>query len=462
MEWDSDSELILCALYKRSLVEVFSLSRPDWHCRIREGMAGMVRAQWTPDSRHVLTFADFNLHLSVWSLTTRQMRTVRQPKAPPGCMAFSPDSRMLALITRKECRDYVRLYDASTWEALSEFSVETLDATSLLWSPDGCTLCIQDTSLEYLVLFYSLEGHLLGNLKAYSNALGVKISSWPPQPPIGSLGQRQGQGQGQGHKPGKQTLFAIGSYDQCVRLVSPITWQPVAVLRHTHPRNQLGQANVACYREVPMGEEDNPSTLEQPKEDWAAPSHTSSLSLLVGGSGGGGRTKRATGGKKKPQISSHGIEVKYVGSLPSVIPSEKPDPTRPNPRLGVGLLSWSTDGRYLATRNDNMPTALWVWDAETLGLSSLLLQMESVRSAKWSPTRSTLAVCTGNHRVYLWSPDGASWVNVPADGLEILGFRWSPDGEALLLLSKDRMCCCFLNEAEGVKEESAGGTVTQE
>lgn len=56
-----------------NVCQVFSISRPEWQCRIREGMAGMIRAAWAPDCRHVITFADFNLHLSVWSLTTRQV-----------------------------------------------------------------------------------------------------------------------------------------------------------------------------------------------------------------------------------------------------------------------------------------------------------------------------------------------------------------------------------------------------
>lgn len=28
-----------------------------------------------------------------------------------------------------------------------------------------------------------------------------------------------------------------------------------------------------------------------------------------------------------------------------------------------------------------------------------------MRSAKWCPSRHTLAICTGNHHVYLWSPE---------------------------------------------------------
>ena len=41
------------------------------------------------------------------------------------------------------------------------------------------------------------------------------------------------------------------------------------------------------------------------------------------------------------------------------------------------IMSWSVDGRYLATRNDNMASALWVWDAEDLSLSSVVVQVSS-------------------------------------------------------------------------------------
>lgn len=57
--------------------KVVSVSRPNWQCRIREGMAGMVRALWAPDARHIVTFSDFNLHMSVWSLSTRQVRLMQ-------------------------------------------------------------------------------------------------------------------------------------------------------------------------------------------------------------------------------------------------------------------------------------------------------------------------------------------------------------------------------------------------
>lgn len=71
-------------------------------------------------------------------------------------------------------------------------------------------------------MFYSLAGKLVGRLEAYSHALGVKSLAWSPD----------------------GTLLSVGSYDQCARLVSPVTWKAVAVLRHVHPKTQVMNATV--------------------------------------------------------------------------------------------------------------------------------------------------------------------------------------------------------------------------
>uniref|UniRef100_A0A1I8FPS7 EGF-like domain-containing protein n=1 Tax=Macrostomum lignano TaxID=282301 RepID=A0A1I8FPS7_9PLAT len=43
------------------LLRCVVLEHPDWACKIDEGVAGLVAACWAPDSRRVLTTADFNL-----------------------------------------------------------------------------------------------------------------------------------------------------------------------------------------------------------------------------------------------------------------------------------------------------------------------------------------------------------------------------------------------------------------
>ncbi|MEQ2174674.1 WD repeat-containing protein wrap73 [Goodea atripinnis] len=60
MEWSSDSLFILCAMYKRGLVQVWSLEQPDWHCKIDEGSIGLVSSRWSPDGRHILNTTELS------------------------------------------------------------------------------------------------------------------------------------------------------------------------------------------------------------------------------------------------------------------------------------------------------------------------------------------------------------------------------------------------------------------
>nr|KAF6380929.1 WD repeat containing, antisense to TP73 [Myotis myotis] len=61
VEWSADSLFILCAMYKRGLVQVWSLEQPEWHCRIDEGSAGLVASCWSPDGRHILNTTEFHV-----------------------------------------------------------------------------------------------------------------------------------------------------------------------------------------------------------------------------------------------------------------------------------------------------------------------------------------------------------------------------------------------------------------
>ncbi|KAL6061480.1 hypothetical protein STEG23_034800 [Scotinomys teguina] len=60
IEWSADSLFILCAMYRRGLVQVWSLEQPEWHCKIDEGSAGLVASCWSPDGRHILNTTEFH------------------------------------------------------------------------------------------------------------------------------------------------------------------------------------------------------------------------------------------------------------------------------------------------------------------------------------------------------------------------------------------------------------------
>lgn len=97
IEWCCNSNYILCGLFKRAIVQIWSIEEPEWTCKIDEGPAGVQHAIWSPDGLHVLVVADFQIRITIWSLVDRTCSYIKGPKFADKGIAFSPDGRLLAL-----------------------------------------------------------------------------------------------------------------------------------------------------------------------------------------------------------------------------------------------------------------------------------------------------------------------------------------------------------------------------
>lgn len=395
MEWSSDSQFILCALYKRGLVQVWSLEQPDWHCKIDEGSIGLVASRWSPDARHILNTTEFNLRITVWSLCTKAVSYIKYPKACQKGLDFSRDGCYMALAERRDCKDYVSIFVCDDWHLLRHFETETQDLAGVEWSPNGCVLAVWESCLEYKVLLYSLDGRLLSTYSAYEWSLGIKSVSWSPS----------------------SQFLAIGSYDEKVRILNHITWKKIAQFEHP---SSMSNTKAVVYREV----EKRPAV----SEDLSI--HNISMGSTL--------------------FSS---QSKYeICPLPVQLPVVKPDPERANPKIGISSLAFSSDSRYLATKNDCMASVLWVWDMQRMSLAAVLEQTAPVRCFQWDPQHPRLALCTGNAKLYLWSPAGCVSVQVPAEGgFQVQSLSWHHSGDSVILLGKDQLCLCYMETEQDDK-----------
>lgn len=391
IEWALDSEYILCGLYKRPMLQAWSLAQPEWTCKIDEGPAGISYARWSPDSRHILTTSEFQLRLTVWSLLNTACVHLQWPKHGSKGVSFTKDGKFAAICTRRDCKDYVNLLSCHTWEIMGVFAVDTLDLADIQWSPDDSAIVIWDSILEYKVLVYSPDGRCLSKYQAYESGLGVKSVSWSPC----------------------SQFLAVGSYDQMIRVLSHLTWKVFA--EFTHLSNVRGPCAAAVFKEV-----DEPLQLGM-----------SELSL-----------SDEFIQRNADNAAETCIQVRYdVLEVPVTLPSQKPHPDKPNPKQGIGLLSWSSDSQFICTRNDSMPTVLWVWDVQHLELAAILIQKDPIRAAAWDPTCPRLVLCTGSTNLYMWTPTGAYCINVPFPHFSVLDLKWNSDGSCLLLKDKESFCC---------------------
>lgn len=360
---------------------MWSVEQPSWTCKIDGGLAGVSWCWWSPDSRHLLTMAEFSLHLTLWSLVTKSVSLIKYPKLVQAGLDFSPDGSFMALAERRECKDVVSVFECNGWQLVQHFPVATEDLSGLCWSPNSRLLALWDSLLNYQVLLYSMNGQCLATYSAYEHALGVKTVLWAPS----------GQ------------FLAIGGFDEKLRVLNHLTWRTVA--EHTHP-STIDKGTIV-YQEV----------------EEATPPHTNPL----------------------PSRQSH----YETPSLPVTMNTVQPDLEKPFPRLGVGVAIFSPDSRYLVTRNDNMPCAVWLWDMKELALSAVLLQTQTIKDVSWDPTQPRLAIATGNNRLYLWSPAGCVSVTLPSNtSFSVSKLLWHPSGKSLLLLSSSHFCVCYLSDKD--------------
>ena len=297
----------------------------------------------------------------------------------------------MALAERRDCKDYLSIFDTEKWNLVRHFSVDTKDLAGLSWSPNGNIICVWESCFTYHLYLYTIDGYCISSYTAYSElyqfGLGIKSVTWSPS----------GQ------------FLAVGSYDQKVRLLNHITWKVIAEYDHV---TIVDDSSVAIYNEV----EQSIGNID--------PNVFSTLTKTV-----------------FPMQSKYETQ-----DVPFTVPSIKPDPSKANPKLGVKNILFSSSNRYMATLNENMSTAVWIWDVTKISLVSILTHTSSVRDIQWDPMTDRLAICTNTGRLYLWSIDGCISVVVPSDPpLNVQKLQWHPTGRGVILIGSTHFCVCLMN-----------------
>lgn len=165
IEFSPDSLYILCGLYARSTIQVFSVTDFEWKCRINEGVAGMVSVSWAPDSRTIISESDFGICLSLWSLSEEKHSIISFPKpshkgVKSQYFAFSDDQQHLAVIHRIELQDQIGIYSLHPLCELLKFKSKSYDISMVQWTPKDSNIVTMDSPLHYAFCVYSPTGEV--------------------------------------------------------------------------------------------------------------------------------------------------------------------------------------------------------------------------------------------------------------------------------------------------------------
>ena len=158
--------------------------------------------------------------------------------------------------------------------------------------------------------------------------------------------------------------------------------------------------------------------------------------------------------KKYQRFDKDGNEIAskyYVEQLPYKLPCVKPDRLRPNPTMGISNISFSYDYNYLYSRSERYPRVLWIWNTNNYKLASILVHASSIRQVKWNEKDGTLSIACGNGKLYQWSPEGVSIVDIPSPKFTAIGLQWNSNGNRLLLNGAgNKFCICYIDEVEEI------------
>ena len=92
-----------------------------------------------------------------------------------------------------------------------------------------------------------------------------------------------------------------------------------------------------------------------------------------------------------------------------------------------------------------MPKAVYIWDVTNLELVAVLIHLDVVKTFKFAPHSQQLFIGTGQSRVFMWSPRGASVIDLPRNEFAAQGptkvnvqrVIWNPRGTNLVLTDRN-------------------------
>ncbi|BFZ56168.1 hypothetical protein PYCC9005_003210 [Savitreella phatthalungensis] len=365
-------------------IQCFEMEDDDWTTSVSES-EGIHAVRWIADAASLAIFSACATRLTLWSVDETAGSVFRFPKLTPSSIVRMASPRPRYAILGRQLHDVITIAEYNgSWQVLTSFQADTIDAQGIAWSDSSGHLVVWDAVVEYRALFYTAAGSLMRDFRAYDIGLGIRSVAWSPQ----------------------GDTVALASCDGIVRMLDSLTLSPLVEIKH-------------------------PITITDTAPDvW----------------------------RERSSTATHYEHVQSSLSLPLMVTSSEEQA-----RQGIGLLSFSTSGRYLATRNDSTPTTLWIWSIEELRCTAIVLNQNPIKQVRWLSGDKEQLVFTsaddGAHNIYIWTeqkPPVA--IAVPSSGFEIQWMRSIERDPPALLIGSSKAFTIAHTIADPRDEGDATGT----
>lgn len=115
------------------------------------------------------------------------------------------------------------------------------------------------------------------------------------------------------------------------------------------------------------------------------------------------------------------------------------------PKVGISKMSFSFDCNYLATKNENTPNIIYIWDLTKLKLHSVLIQINEVNCFQWVQNQFILFISTGNNKLYYYTLGSCEIVELEKD-FSSNSFIISNDGKKMIIRGNNNFIIADIKE----------------
>ncbi|KAM4054784.1 WD40 domain protein [Hirsutella rhossiliensis] len=321
----------------------------------------------------ILTSSSFGLKFSVLDLSTSKVVDISNPKFHHPSTAsrgfcLRSNTGHLALLTRAGGKDLVSIHHPTTRQVQRSWSPDMIDAQGLIWTPDGHWLLMWESPAHgHRLLLYTPDGQHLRTV----GPPGLPIGQGPQSERALELGIKACQ-----LSPNAE-FCAVGDHSRGVMVFSTQSWRESMKL--IHPTTIVPRSNVQVWQE-----------------------------------------QLATAGAKRSRQPFLWATLNVSPPGPSS-DAKGAAPVSP----GCSLAGFDASSTLLATRLDDSPSTLWIWDLAAAELRAVLIFHSHV-TFKWHPTSREVLLVNSQDEArrgasFVWDPlsNGPTSVS-PEDYLPIV------------------------------------------
>ena len=376
IQFSPSSLYFLVLILKAQECYLKSVSKNDFEIKIKEPIYGIKSALWSSNDNYILIALSAYNSLHIFSTKDEYenieeeldnnniskynknfkyiISNIKYQDLSKGISFCFNGGEFLAVIIRKQIKDWIEIYDTNNYALTSSFVCNSINTESIFWSKDNSFILVQENNYYDCKLFiYSLSGNLISILEPYKNYPGIIKFNISPN----------------GH-------YMTGSYyDNIIRIYHYLSFKlckelnPIDLLISKKENKFIFQKTVILIENSEKNDINFEHLFDKEKELFNIENTF----------------------PKKNMNSNNNIINSYIQNF-----------------------AYSFNSQYLAFVSTKFPNILLIYDITAFKLAFLIVFENNIIDFSWSPSSLQMAICTENDiKIYFFQPQRVKAFKLP-------------------------------------------------